>query len=419
MSEINYDIRNAPDWLKKGHLYKSVLEQVDEEDDTTYFIPIRPEFAINLKEINNLIELKIVIGAMRFWGLETVPYFVYDYLFKNETAHYYFSEQSKYSAFSAELSIITYMEIKDNLLIIELNAVSRYNFNDFCRELTEAGLLNLFNYINTILQCEIKPGDAFESILYKIIKDNYFKCFEEIIKSKYLKNMITKAITGQFYIIEYAIIYGGIDCLKIMLDVFDLQMFYHRERDIIICSIEKGSYDCFKHIYEYYETKNTNIQSNVDYLYLQEGKDVFMYYAIKYGRIDIVKYLLNKGAIIKRYHLILSIDRSFNIFDYCFNNSTVDNDFDKHQICCAVAKNTHLNKLKALVEKGYPFNSNVYNFAVVSCQLDVLKYLDSIGISADEHTEHTIKLMNSPENREKHKNIDEIIEYLNSTQKIK
>lgn len=419
MSEINYDIRNAPEWLKKGHLYKSVLEQVDEEDDTTYFIPIRPEFAINLEEINNLIELKIVIGAMRFWGLETVPYFVYDYLFKNETSHYYFNEQSKYSAFSAELSIITYMEIKDNLLTIELNAVGRYNFNDFCRQLTESGLLNLFNYINTVLQCEIKPGDAFESILYKIIKDNYFKCFEEIIKSKYLKNIITKAITGQFYIIEYAIIYGGIDCLKIMLDVFDLQMFYHRERDIIICSIEKGSYDCFKYIYEYYETKYTNIQKYVDYLYVQEGKEVFMNNAIKYGRIDIVKYLLNKGAIIKRYHLILSIDRSFNIFEYCLNNSTIDSDVDKHQICCAVAKNSHLNKLKALVEKGYPFNSNVYNFAVVNCQLDVLKYFDSIGICADVYTEYSIKMIDNPEHRERYNNVDEIIEYLNSTQKNK
>ena len=195
-------------------------------------------------------------------------------------------------------------------------------------------------------------------------------------------------------------------------------MFYHRERDIIICSIEKGSYDCFKCIYEYYyETKYTNIQKYVDHLYVQEGKEVFMNNAIKYGRIDIVKYLLNKGVIIKRYHLILSIDRSFNIFEYCLNNSTIDSDFDKHQICCAVAKNSHLNKLKALVEKGYPFNSNVYNFAVVNCQLEVLKYLDSIGVCADEFTEHTIKLMNSPENREKHKNIDEIIEYLNSMQK--
>ncbi len=419
--DINYDIRDAPKWLTEGHLYKSILEQVDEEDESTYFIPVRPEFATILEQINNIIELKIVIGTMRFWGLEVVPYFVYDYLFNNKTSYFHFKEQSQYSAFAGEICICSFMEIKDGLLTIELNPVISYSFNDFLRELTKTGLLNLLNYIETIVQHEIKWSNAFESIFYKIIKNNYVSCLQRIINSQYLQNLLPRGMTGQFWAIEQTIICSSLDCLKIMLDLFDLKIFY--PRDIIICSIEKGSYDCFTYLYEYYETKNLNLPVNIHYLnlhYLNFQEDTkFMYNAINYGRIDIIKYLLNKGEVIRRYHLILSTNKSFNTFEFCLNNSTINEEIDRYLMCCAVAKNTHLNELKALVEKGYPVNNGTfYNFVIVTCQLDVLKYLDSIGNYADEYTKHAIKLIDTPANREKYKNVDEIIDYLKSTHSL-
>ena len=415
--DINYDIRDAPQWLTESHLYKCILEQVDEEDESTYIIPMRPEFATTLEQINNIIELKIVVGTMRFWGLEVVPYFVYDYLFNNKTSYFEFKEQSQYSAFSGELCISSFIEIKNNLLTIELNPVISYNFNDFLKELTEPGLLNLLNYMETVLQREINCwSNAFESLFYKIIKNNYISCLQRIINSQYLRNFIPKTMTSQFRAVEQTIICSSLDCLKIILDLFDLKIFY--PKDIIMCSIEKGSYDCFTYLYEYYETKNLNLPVNLHYLNFQEDTR-FMYNAINYGRIDIIKYLLNKGEVIRRYHLILSTNKSFNTFECCLNNSTINEEIDRYSICCAVAKNTHLNKLKALVEKGYPVNNGTfYNFVIVTCQLDVLKYLDSIGNYADEYTEHAIELIDTPEKREKYNNVDEIIEYVKSTHSL-
>ena len=278
--------------------------------------------------------------------------------------HFHFKEQSQYSAFSGELCISSFIEIKNNLLTIELNPVISYNFNDFLKELTESGLLNLLNYMEIIVQREINCwSNAFESLFYKIIKNNYISCLQRIINSQYLQNFIPKTMTSQFRAVEQTIICSSLDCLKVILDLFDLKIFY--PRDIIICSIEKGSYDCFTYLYEYYETKNLNLPVNLHYLNFQEDTK-FMYNAINYGRIDIIKYLLNKGEVIRRYHLNLSTNKSFNTFECCLNNSTINEEIDRYSICCAVAKNSQLDKLKALVKKGYPVNnSTFYNFVIV------------------------------------------------------
>lgn len=145
---------------------------------------------------------------------------------------------------------------------------------------------------------------------------------------------------------------------------------------IIYKYIEFNDFDKLKRIYNKHSDLDTNN-------HIQK--------AVQYGRLEIVKFLISKGAS-ARMALEMALDsEQMNIADYLLQNADKleiykDNKFFRTDFLYAAAKNDRPDVIKKFISLNFQASPRVLNRAAAYGNVNVVKYLISIGIEPDSYT---------------------------------
>ncbi len=154
MAQIKIFYKDIPDYLKNGEFFE-YLESVDTDSDS---VILDECYYTNLTTIRDFTDFKRILECVRFWCVNTIPFFVYDYILANKVKIKEEFEEIKEIIFSLKQkddlmefidsdmdTIVLYLILKNKIDFLEYFISKNVNFKeDICDTVAMIGNVEIF-----------------------------------------------------------------------------------------------------------------------------------------------------------------------------------------------------------------------------------------------------------------------------------
>ena len=386
-------------WLKKSDLYKSLIENSSDEENSTIInetldLKFCSKFTNNIKEF---------LEVSKFWMVTYYPKKFFDILHENPI------ESIKYL-------IEIYEETKDdfyNILIKSLK-INILEVSKFICSIPQGKFIQKrMDYLIWTYELDEKYSSMYSNKFWKDYACNLLAKYNNLEGLKYLVNKGYKVDKISF---EIAIQYGNFEIFKylrntlknIKSNICKLASYYGHLNILkyayehkykfgeysLYNAARNGHLECLKYIHKnggicapltvYMAVKNGHLNC-VKYLYengFYFSNDICSTAAL-YGTLDILIYLKEKGFLcdsITLYNAVLNgnLEIIKYLKEHNFDPTTLTRELHK-SACIRASKTRNLDILKYLDENGCPFSNAISIYVLINGNLDVLKYLYEKG----------------------------------------
>ena len=384
----NIDIRNLPNWLKSSDFYQSIINENNNTiDDIDYIIPLEDRFITNLSKINNTEELFQIIEIIKFWGLNCIPWFIYDYLINNNSDPQVIEKiktVTEETIFQSELLILCFIKEKKvfiNKITYQISNPDEFlkyigflnidALKNFCKYIEKYAITLLYNYVNVYDPHFIGDREFDSFILKRFIECDNVNCFKYYLNKSYN--------TTPFNIYIYKL-------TKYEEEIKEREIFSlpHTLYSWPYCSI---SYNYHKYDSLHYAFANKSINC-LEYitnnLCIYDNNNNNSNLTLSTLDFDILSININNELVIE---LIITLkqnherNKSYDAeyFMYLFNYITINYDTDtKNKLMnyygFECIRNNNLNIFKLLHLKGMQITNNIIHFIIEHNKIDFIIY---------------------------------------------
>ena len=343
--------------LKNSVLYK----EFDKDDDIKKVVD--KKYLLENININNINDLEKVLEAFRFWGVDIIPWSIYDFMVANPDLDY--------------SDLIS--NLWDYKYIQELTILANYKNKKIITKICKFGLLDMLKWFHNkyiINQCDTISEDHRKTIWTKDIMmiiafKGHLECLKFLHENGCPWNERTcdqAAKKNRLDCLKYLHKNGcpiGVNTINQAIKVKDLRILKY------LCEINcPANCNNFNHA-----IKLNNIDALI-YLHNKFGKQNHIYFndIIVKKKFLFLNFLLSNGYSYTIYDIILTIKE--NYFEGLKIFIENDNRFimDEEIIGNAILKNNY-EMINYLKKKGYYWDKLLYSYAFSKKSLDLVKYL--------------------------------------------
>ena len=397
------DIEDVPDFLKKSKLYKTFLENLKNEKESSdgsgsednemetisTKIPVNEKHFIKSPNIENGEDLKRLIEVMRYWMVDDVPDEIYD------------------AILDLKIEGVDLEEFSDFPSIKSLRAlVKKFGCMFLIKEAAKIGSLKVMKYAHSRNYFVAEEAFVFSA------KNGHYECLKYLfqISNKWKNNKTLICLIAK---------QGYADLLKICIEdrknTFGLN-YWNKYYDNVIGettmlqALLGGNLECVELLHDY----GIPIQRHSYGLFHISSVDACRI-AAENGHLDILKYGISKGLTVSSSLLNSAVKNGhLNIIKFIKENYQVDfSDF----ICYLAIKNNQDECFKWCFDNGATISDNCFNVILEKERLDLIRYIHEKGFSFgnkhlviakqtdDKSHQYILKLI-SDTNTDKTKNIN-------------
>ena len=320
-------IKDIPDFLRDSQLFQNLESDDDFEISNQYFK--------NNLDINSIDDFFHLLDTLRYWGIDKIPFEIYDYIINNKII------------LKSKFIILKEIFFDYIPFVNEFEILLSLNDQDIILKSAENGLLNLIKYYDDNIEknhshiLDIQISDI-------IVKKGHLECLKYIFENNYKLSIEISDLAAEN---------GHFECLKYLH-----QNSFVCNKKTTFLTIKNGHLECLIYLHQHNCHKNDD-----NYVY-----DKFCDVASKNGHLECLKYLVeNHFPYDNMTTLRAGQYGHFECLIYIHQKGC----FLHEDICYYASLNGHYKCLKYCHENGCSLILESYFEAVKKGHYECFKYL--------------------------------------------